>query len=74
MSESGNSEARDIVCVAGGLALMVFGAGLILVHPGVRRTVLGNLTPFLPDLQASLQAGAGRVLPDVERYLKLRGM
>ena len=74
MSEKENSEARDILCLAGGVALMVFGAGLTLAHPGIRRAVLGNLTPFLPDLQESLKSGAGKVLPDVERYLKLRGM
>ena len=48
----------------GGVALMVFGAGLILSNPFVRRYLsqigVGNL--------------AQAAMPDVERYLKLRAM
>jgi hypothetical protein len=48
----------------GGVALIVFGAGLILSNPFVRRYMsrigVGNL--------------AQTVMPDVERYLKLRAM
>jgi hypothetical protein len=47
-----------------GIALMVFGAGLILSNPGAQRLLskvgVGNL-------------GEG-VLPDIERYLRLRSM
>jgi hypothetical protein len=48
----------------GGVALMIFGAGLIISNPVVRRYLgqlgIGNL--------------ASAALPDVERYLKLRNM
>jgi hypothetical protein len=48
----------------GGVALMVFGAGLILSNPNIRRYMssfgVGNL--------------ANAVIPDVERYFKLRAM
>ncbi len=48
----------------GGVALMVFGAGLVLSNPYVRRYMsqlgIGNL--------------AQTVMPDVERYLRLRAM
>ena len=48
----------------GGVALMVFGAGLILTNPYVRRYMskfgVGNV--------------ASALMPDVERYLKLRAM
>jgi hypothetical protein len=55
---------RHTLYLLGGVALMIFGAGLIISNPVVRRYLgqlgLGNLT------QAAL--------PDVERYLKLRNM
>ena len=48
----------------GGVALVVFGAGLILSNPFVRRYMsqigVGNL--------------ASAAIPDIERYLKLRAM
>ena len=48
----------------GGVALMIFGAGLVLSNPFVRRYMsqlgIGNL--------------AHAAMPDVERYLKLRAM
>jgi len=55
---------KETLYLLGGAALMVFGAGLILSNPKVRR-LIG-------------QVGAGDLLsaavPDVERYLKLRSM
>ena len=48
----------------GGVAMIVFGAGLILSNPFVRRYMsqmgVGNL--------------AGAAMPDIERYFKLRAM
>lgn len=59
-----NGNDRETLMLAGGLALMVFGAGLILSNRAVRQYVG--------------QVGAGSILtaalPDVERYLKLRNM
>jgi hypothetical protein len=70
MQESTNSEVRDAVLLAGGIALVAFGAGLILAHPAIRRTLAGNIgTPL-----GSLGGGIGHVFPDVERYLKLKAM
>ena len=55
---------KDTLYMLGGVALIVFGAGLILSNPVVRR-YLG-------------QAGVGSLvqaaLPDLDRYLKLRAM
>jgi hypothetical protein len=48
----------------GGVALVVFGAGLILSNPIVRR-YMGQLG--IADL-------AGNVMPDIERYMKIRSM
>jgi hypothetical protein len=55
---------KDTLYMLGGAALMLFGAGLILSNPHVRRYLgqfgVGNLL--------------GAALPDVDRYLKLRNM
>jgi hypothetical protein len=69
MQENANSEVRDALLIAGGVALVVFGAGMILAHPGIRRALLGGATSL-----GSLSNGIGGVLPDVERYLKLKAM
>jgi len=54
----------DTLFIVGGVALMVFGAGLILSNPLVRRYMgqigVGNL--------------AQAALPDFQRYMKLRDM
>jgi hypothetical protein len=69
MQETTNADARDAVLVAGGVALLIFGAGLLLAHPAIRRTLLGGAQPL-----GSLGNGIGGIFPDVERYLKLKAM
>src|SRR5208282_1931386 len=63
-ASNGNSSDRDTLFMLSGIALMVFGAGLILSNPNAQRLLskvgVGNL-------------GEG-VLPDIERYLRLRSM
>ena len=58
------NDSRDTLFLLGGAALVVFGAGLMMSTPTIRRYLggmgIGNL------LQAAV--------PDVERYLKLRAM
>jgi hypothetical protein len=55
---------RDTLFMLSGVAFIVFGAGLILSNPLVRKYLgqvgIGNL--------------AQNALPDLERYLKLRSM
>jgi hypothetical protein len=64
--ENGNAAMndKDTLYMLGGVALVVFGAGLILSNPIVRRYLgqfgVGNL--------------AQAALPDLDRYLKLRAM
>jgi hypothetical protein len=59
-----DAEARDTLLMFGGLALVMFGAGMILTNPLVRKYLgginIGNL----------MQTAA----PDFERYLKLKSM
>ena len=61
---NGNGTDKETLYMLGGVALVVFGTGLILSNPFVRRQLsqigVGNL--------------AQTVIPDVERYLKLRAM
>ena len=61
---NGNGSDKETIYLLGGVALMVFGAGLVLSNPTIRRYMsqfgVGNL--------------AQTVIPDVERYFKLRGM
>ena len=63
-SASNSGSDKDTLYMLGGAALIVFGTGLILSNPLVRRYLgqlgVGNL------MQAAL--------PDVDRYLKLRNM
>lgn len=59
-----DTEGRDTLYLLGGAAMIVFGAGLILSTPMVRR-YLGTMNV------GSMLQGA---MPDFERYLKLRSM
>jgi hypothetical protein len=55
---------RDTLFMLSGIALMVFGAGLILSNPVAQK--------YLSRLGVSnLAQGA---IPDIERYLRLRAM
>jgi hypothetical protein len=59
-----NGSDKDTLYMLGGAALILFGTGLILSNPIVRR-YLGQL-------------GVGNLvlaaLPDIDRYMKLRAM
>ena len=59
-----DNETRDTLFLLGGLSLILFGAGLVLTNPGVRK-LLGQANV------GSLVQGA---IPDLERYMKLRSM
>ena len=57
-------DTRDTLFLLGGAAMVVFGAGLILSTPVVRRA-LGSAN--IGDL-------IGAAVPDLQRYMKLRAM
>ncbi|HLV86678.1 MAG TPA: hypothetical protein VKV39_06840 [Candidatus Sulfotelmatobacter sp.] len=61
---NGTSTDKDTLFMLGGVAMIVFGAGLILTNPVVRR-YLG---------QMGLGELAQASLPDIERYLRLKSM
>jgi hypothetical protein len=60
----GDVSDRDTLLLFGGLACMVFGAGLVLSNRAIRR-YLGDVSP------GQLLETA---MPDVQRYMKLRAM
>jgi len=64
MEENGNGSDKETLYMLGGVALVIFGAGLVLSNPSVRRYIgqigIGNL--------------ASAALPDLERYFRLRAM
>ena len=63
-NSNGAETDKSTLFLLGGVALVVFGAGLIVSNPFVRRYMaqlgVGNL--------------AQATLPDIERYFKLRAM
>jgi len=61
---NGSFNDKDTLFMLGGVALIVFGAGLILTNPTARR-YMGQL---------GVGALASLALPDLDRYLKLRAM
>jgi hypothetical protein len=73
-NDHSDSEAKDILFLAGGASLMILGAGMVLAHPALRKSAKAAMTALMPDLEGPLKAGVRGVLPDVERYLRLKGM
>jgi hypothetical protein len=55
---------KETLYMLGGVALVIFGAGLVLSNPTVRRYIgqigIGNI--------------ASPAIPDLERYFRLRSM
>jgi hypothetical protein len=62
--EDGDMSDKETLMLAGGVALAILGAGLILSNRGVRK-LLGGFNPG-EMLQSAV--------PGVDRYLKLRAM
>jgi hypothetical protein len=73
MNANESSETTDTLLIAGGAALMILGAGMLLASPVIRRTVLGGLAGLLPGQDGSGSA-LGGLVPDIERYMKLKRM
>jgi hypothetical protein len=62
--KNGYASDTGTLMLFGGVACMIFGAGLVLSNPAIRR-YLGQMSPG--DLLST-------AVPDVEKYLKLRAM
>ena len=74
METNGSGDSKDMLYLVGGLALLIAGAGLILAHPQVQRQVRNSLDRILPGLPDNLAVGLATVVPDFQRYMKLRSM
>jgi hypothetical protein len=64
MENHDSFDGKGALYLFGGVALVIFGAGLIASHPTVRK--------YLEQMGVSDLVQAA--VPDVERYLKLRSM
>ncbi|MGB9181692.1 MAG: hypothetical protein WCB68_20850 [Pyrinomonadaceae bacterium] len=74
MENNGSNGSKDMLYIVGGLALLIAGAGLIMAHPTVRQQLRANLDRVMPELPQSLSGGLSTVVPDFQRYLKIRQM
>lgn len=61
---NGHSEERDTLFMLTGIAMIVFGTGLVLSNSTVRRYIS----------QIGLGDVIHNMMPDVERYFRLRSM
>ena len=73
MNTDHDTELGDPLLLAGGVALMVFGAGMVLARPTIRQAVLGNVALLLAN-QVGFTTTLGGLIPDVERYVRLKAM
>lgn len=64
LAKTESSDSKDALMAIGGVALIVFGVGLVISHPLVRR-YLG---------QAGIGGMVAAAIPDLERYMKLKSM
>jgi hypothetical protein len=64
--DQNGAESRDTLLMLSGVSLVIFGAGLILSNPIVRRLMAQTGMGGLNLLQAAV--------PDLEKYMKLRNM
>jgi hypothetical protein len=74
MASNGSDDSKDMLYLVGGIAFIIAGAGLIMSHPEVRKQVRAGLDRVLPGLQDNFNIGLTTVVPDFQRYMKLRSM
>ena len=74
METTSSGDSKDMLYLVGGLALLIAGAGLILAHPEVRRQVRSGLDRVLPGIPENLTSSLSTVVPDFQRYMRLRSM
>ena len=73
MFEEGTTNDNELVSLARGISMIILGAGLVLSNPNVRRFLMNQLSGRLSEPENGLQGLAG-LLPDIERYMKMRSM
>lgn len=74
MENNSADGSKDMLYLVGGLALLIAGAGLIMAHPVVRQQVKNGLDRIIPGIPDNLTGGLANIMPDFQRYMKLRSM
>lgn len=74
MANNASDESKDMLYLVGGFALLAAGAGLIMAHPEIRKQVRAGLDRVLPGVQDNFNIGLTTVVPDLQRYMKIRSM
>lgn len=67
-------QPQDIMRLAGGLALITLGAGLILSFPKIRELIHSGVEAAAKDTEGKIPASVKGILPDLERYLRIKSM
>ncbi len=70
---------KEFFEAAAGFAMIFAGARLLLANPQTRQYVKDGLKAFFPNtdldkLEDPLAMGLSTMMPDIERYLKLKSM
>lgn len=70
---------KEFFEAAAGVAMIFAGASLLLANPQTRQYVKDGLKAWFPDadldnLEEPLSKGLSTMMPDIERYLKLKSM
>lgn len=74
MENNDAGDSKDMLYLVGGVALLIAGAGLIMAHPAVRRQVQEGLGRIVPGIPKKLGGSLATVVPDFQRYMKIRSM
>ena len=86
MAQNGNGlgadglfASKEFFEAAAGVALIIAGASLLMSNENMRQYVKDGLRAAFPNLDLTqleqpLNLGIATIMPDVERYLKLRSM
>ncbi len=74
MESNGSNGSKDMLYLVGGAALLIAGVGLIMAHPTVRQQVRASLDRVLPNVPTNLSSSLSTVVPDFQRYMKIRSM
>ena len=74
MESNGSNGSKDMLYLVGGAALLIAGVGLIMAHPTVRQQVRASLERVLPNMPGNLSNSLSTVVPDFQRYMKIRSM
>jgi hypothetical protein len=74
---NGSNDSNEMAFLVAGVGFLIVGAGLLLANPSIRqqaREALGRVLPAGLLEPGNLAGGLATIVPDFERYMKLRSM